>query len=181
MAARRPIATPGLTGGRNDVIALFVHATTPGTGETTLARSEYNFFHRFRIRYSEIDGQGIVFNAHYLTFYDTAITEYLRTLPYDYKLETGRTGIDFHTVRTVVEYTAPVYFDEQIDVCVKVGRIGRSSVRFDFEVHAKDVEDLRTTGEVIWVYTNQQTHNTEAVDDRLVDLIVAREGAAIRS
>ena len=37
----------------------------------------------FRVRYSEIDGQGVVFNAHYLTYFDTTITEYFRALGYD--------------------------------------------------------------------------------------------------
>lgn len=36
-----------------------------------MTRDQFSFFHPFRIRYSEIDGQGVVFNAHYLTFYDT--------------------------------------------------------------------------------------------------------------
>ncbi len=148
--------------------------------EQTLARADYQFFHRFRIRYSEIDGQGIVFNAHYLTFFDTAITEYMRTLPYDYKAETAKSGIDYHTVRTLVEYTAPAFFDEEIDVCVKVGRIGRSSIRFDFEVHGRDAEDLRTTGEVVWVYTDQKSHTTQPVDHRLAALMTARDGTDIR-
>ena len=143
-----------------------------------MARSDYKFFHRFRVRYSEIDGQGIVFNAHYLTYYDCAITEYFRTLPYDYKTETESAGIDFHTVRSLVEYSAPVSFDEEIDVCVKVGRIGRSSIRFDFEVHGKDADDLRTTGEIVWVYTNQTTHKTVRVPDHIRNMIAAADPQA---
>jgi len=42
---------------------------------SSLNREHYNFFHPFRVRYSEIDAQGIVFNAHYFTYFDTAITE----------------------------------------------------------------------------------------------------------
>ena len=41
-------------------------------------KQSYNFFYNFRIRYSEVDAQGIVFNAHYLTYFDCAITEYFR-------------------------------------------------------------------------------------------------------
>ncbi|MFT5508996.1 MAG: acyl-CoA thioester hydrolase [Hyphomicrobiaceae bacterium] len=146
-----------------------------------MARSDYKFFHRFRIRYSEIDGQGILYNAHYLTFFDQGITEYLRALPYDYKAETARTGHDFHTVKTLVEYAKPVEFDEEVDVCVKVGRIGRSSIRFDFEMHGRDAEDFRTSGEVVWVYTNQTTHKTAPVIEDLVARLVGLEGEGIRS
>lgn len=46
-----------------------------------MTRDQFSFFHPFRIRYSEIDGQGVVFNAHYLTFYDTTITEYFARSP----------------------------------------------------------------------------------------------------
>jgi acyl-CoA thioester hydrolase len=146
-----------------------------------MARDDYQFSYRLRVRYSEIDAQGIVFNAHYLTYFDTAITEYFRWLPYDYKGETQRSGHDFHTVKTRVEYAQPIEFDEEIDVCVRAGRIGRSSIRLDLEIHGAGRDDLRASGEVVWVYTNQATHKTEAVAAGLVDLLVAREGGAIRA
>ena len=51
-----------------------------------MSREQFNFHYSFRIRYSEVDAQGIVFNAHYLTFFDTAMTEYLRHINYDLSL-----------------------------------------------------------------------------------------------
>ena len=139
----------------------------------------------FRVRYSEIDAQAIVFNAHYLTYFDTAITEYLRWLPYDYKHELGKIGCDFHTVRALVEYKAPLSFDEEFDVFVQVGRVGRSSVRFDIEVHGRSParassrgQDLRATGDVVWVNTDQSTGQPEPVPDALSNLIAKRQGAA---
>ncbi len=42
--------------------------------------SDYYFSHPIRVRYSEIDGQKIVFNAHYSTYIDVAVTEYFRTV-----------------------------------------------------------------------------------------------------
>ena len=68
-----------------------------------MARSDYSFFFPFRVRYAEVDGQMIVFNAHYLTYFDTAITEFFRVLPYDYQGQVERTGEDYHTVKTLVE------------------------------------------------------------------------------
>jgi len=38
-----------------------------------MSREQFWFFHPFRVRYSEIDGQGVVFNAHFLTYFDTSI------------------------------------------------------------------------------------------------------------
>ena len=56
----------------------------------------------------EIDGQGVVFNAHYLTYFDTTITEYFRVLGYDQFADAKATGIDFHVVKSLIEYKAPV-------------------------------------------------------------------------
>ena len=140
-------------------------------------REEFWFHFPFRVRYSEVDAQAVVFNAHYLTYFDTAITEYFRALGYDYLGEVARTGIDFHTVKSVVEYKAPIRFDEDIEVCVRVARIGRSSIVLTLAIFAKSSEDLRATGEIIWVATDQKTHQSVAVTEDLRALIASREKA----
>lgn len=144
-----------------------------------MAKSDFSFAWPFRVRYSEVDGQKIVFNAHYLTYYDTAITEYFRALPYEYMGQVEHTGEDFHTVRTLVEYQQPIAFDEDIEVHVRVARLGRSSITFLLEIHPQGGDDLRATGEVVWVNTNQATHKSAPVPRELVDKIAALEGDAL--
>ena len=143
-----------------------------------MTRPDFRFFFPFRVRYSEIDGQGVVFNAHYLTWFDTAITEYFRALGYDYAVETKASGIDFHVVRALVEYKAPIPFDQEIDVGVRVGRVGTSSLRFDLGVFARGEDRLFATGEIVWVYTDQTTHQTVRVDDRMRAMIGALDPVA---
>jgi acyl-CoA thioester hydrolase len=138
------------------------------------SRREFPFFFPFRIRYSEIDGQSIVFNAHYLTYFDTTITEFMRWLGYDYAGEVKRTGLDFHTVKTLVEYKAPIFFDEEIEVGITAARIGRSSLTFALAIFGKGGEDLRATGEVVWVFTDQKTRATVPVPDKLRTLIAEK-------
>ncbi|SEC50183.1 acyl-CoA thioesterase [Bradyrhizobium erythrophlei] len=140
-------------------------------------REEFWFHFPFRVRYSEVDAQAVVFNAHYLTYFDTAITEYFRALGYDYLGEVARTGIDFHTVKSVVEYKAPIRFDEDIEVYVRVAKIGRSSIVLTLAIFAKGSDDLRATGEIIWVATDQKTHQSVAVTEDLRTLIASREKA----
>lgn len=144
-----------------------------------MARNQFRFSFPFRVRYSEIDGQRILFNAHYLTFFDTSITEYFRNLPYDYMGQVERTGTDFHTVRALVEFKAPVYFDEEIQVHVRVSRLGRSSMTFALEIHPADQEDLRATGEVVWVNADQSTHQSAPLPGQLRERIVAFEGGRL--
>ena len=141
-----------------------------------MERAGFSFFHPFRVRYSEIDAQGVVFNAHYLTYYDTAINEYFRALGIDLMAEAKATGIDFHTVRAVVEYKAPIRFDQEIEVGCRAARIGRSSLGFGLAIFGKGESPLLASGEIVWVNTDQRTHKAVAIGERLRGLLQQREG-----
>lgn len=140
-----------------------------------MQRSDFWFFHPFRVRYSEVDGQNVVFNAHYLTYFDTAITEYFRALDYDLFSDTQATGIDFHAVRAVVEFKAPILFDREIEVGVRVAKIGRSSVTFELGIFGKATTELCTSGEIVWVNTDQTTHQSVPVSASFRDMITRKE------
>ncbi|MEP6838978.1 MAG: thioesterase family protein [Bradyrhizobium sp.] len=140
-----------------------------------MSRTQFWFFHPFRVRYSEIDGQGVVFNAHYLTYFDTAITEYFRALGYDQYADSKTTGIDFHVVKSVIEYKAPILFDEEIEVGARVARIGNSSLVFELAIFLKGGDDALVTGEIIWVYTDQQSHRPVPISKPIRDLIATGE------
>ena len=140
-----------------------------------LHRSDFWFFYSLRVRYSEVDQQGVVFNAHYLTYFDVAITEYMRALNYDYRSQPERTGTDFHVVKSLVEYKAPIRFDEEIDVGVRTGRLGRTSVSFELAIFGKDGEELRSLGEIVWVNADQATHKAARIPPELEALIRMRE------
>jgi acyl-CoA thioester hydrolase len=140
-----------------------------------MSREQFWFFHPFRVRYSEIDGQGVVFNAHYLTYFDTTITEYFRALGYDQYADAKQTGEDFHVVKSVIEYKAPVRFDWELDVGARVARIGNSSLTFELAIFLKGGHEALVTGEIVWVNTNQQTHRPVAISKAIRERIAARE------
>jgi acyl-CoA thioester hydrolase len=140
-----------------------------------MSREQFWFFHPFRVRYSEIDGQGVVFNAHYLTWFDTTITEYFRALGYDQYADSRKTGIDFHVVKSLIEYKAPILFDWEIEVGARVARIGNSSLAFELAIFLKGGVDALVTGEIVWVYTSQQTHRPVSIPGSMRELIATRE------
>ncbi len=144
-----------------------------------MARSDFRFFHRLRIRYAEVDAQGVVFNAHYLTYFDVAHTEYMRAAGYDYKAEVARSGLDFHLVKSVVEYRKPLVFDQEVDVCVRAARIGRTSVTNLFEIHAADADDLLASGETVIVCADLATHRPVPVMPAFLDAMRRMEGEAL--
>jgi acyl-CoA thioester hydrolase len=141
-----------------------------------MAKSDFKFFFPFRVRCAETDFQGIVFNAHYLTYFDTAIYEYFRNLPYNFIEHSRQTGADFHTVKVLVEFYAPSHFDDKIEVHVRTGRIGRSSLTFLIEIFPGDGETTLAKGEVVWVNTEQKTQKSAQLPEELVIKLKGKEG-----
>ena len=140
-----------------------------------MSRDQFWFFYPFRVRYSEIDGQGVVFNAHYLTYFDTTITEYFRALGYDQYADAKQTGEDFHVVKSLIEFKAPVLFDWELDVGARTARIGNTSVTFELAIFRKGESDALVTGEIVWVYTDQKSHRPVAISKHIRNLIATRE------
>ena len=82
------------------------------------------FVHRIRVRYAEVDGQGVVFNAHWLTYCDDACTRFMDAMGF------GSIWIDefdVMLVKAVLEWSGPAAFDEWIDIAVTPARIGTKS------------------------------------------------------
>ncbi|MGH6914699.1 MAG: acyl-CoA thioesterase [Geminicoccales bacterium] len=129
------------------------------------------FRHRFRVRYSEVDFQGIVYVAHYVMYFDHGIHEWFRALPYDYTERRETTGTDFHTVRVVVEYRRPLRFDEEFAVEVRLGRIGRSSLTFETAIVVEGDDAPRAAGEAVWVCADQTTMRSAPLPEELRRLV----------
>jgi acyl-CoA thioester hydrolase len=94
------------------------------------------FVHRVRVRYAEVDGQGVVFNAHWLTYCDDACTRFMdelgfRTIWID--------EFDVMLVKAVLEWQGPARFDEWVDIAVRPARIGTKSfdLRYDASVDGR--------------------------------------------
>lgn len=143
-----------------------------------MAREQFSFAVPFRVRTSEVDYQGIAFNGHYLTWFDVALWEYFKALPWDLRAQVKETNTDFHTVKAVVEFKRPVRLDDDIEVHVRTARVGRSSVSFALEIHPPGTEDLIARGEVIWVNTDQAAHASAPVPEALRAKLEARDGHA---
>jgi len=117
-----------------------------------MPRADFTFVHTLRVRWAEADMQGVVFNGHYLTYFDVGITEYFRAL-FDGDLARLRDTFErVYVVKATVEYHAPARFDDVLDVCVRIARFGRSSLRVLFEIH-RGSEHL-ISGESVYVYAD---------------------------
>ncbi len=135
-----------------------------------MERNAFSFFHPLRVRYAEIDLQGVVFNAHYLTYFDTAITEFLRHSGYSYKSIFTDHGLDFHLVKATVEYLRPIAFDLVIEIGVCLSHIGTSSVVFTPAIFAQGQDECLSRGEIIWVCAKIGTYKSHPLPPDFVAL-----------
>ena len=139
-------------------------------------RSDFWFFWPTRVRYSEIDAQGVVFNGNYLAYFDTAITEYLRALPYRYTLGgDAASGTDFHIVKATVEYKAPIRFDDEIEVAVRTAKIGRTSIVVDLAICPKGGNVTLSAGEIVWVNTDMKAQTSAPLPEAMIAAVKKRE------
>ena len=134
-------------------------------------RSDFGFFHELRVRFAETDAQGIVFNGDYLTYFDAALYDYLRSLPFDYRDRPEQTGQDFRIVKIEVEFYKSSVFDEELQVGVRAERLGRTSISWGLGVFLKGDPKLRVYGKVVWVNTDVSTGKSTPLPDDLVGRI----------
>jgi len=90
------------------------------------------FVHHLRVRYHECDAQQCVFNSRYLEYLDVAMTEYFRSLGWDYR-DLVAAGCDPSLVHTSLFFRSPAWFDDELDIRVQTARVGTSSFELAFE------------------------------------------------
>jgi acyl-CoA thioester hydrolase len=82
--------------------------------------------HRLRVRYGECDVQGVVFNAHYLNYFDTSMTELWRAAYGSYQAMLDR-GVDMVLAEARVRFLRPARFDDELELAVVVTHLGQTS------------------------------------------------------
>ncbi|MFA7558780.1 MAG: thioesterase family protein, partial [Hydrogenophaga sp.] len=137
-------------------------------------RSDFRLFHRLRVRWAEVDMQKIVFNAHYLMYFDTAITDYWRALALPYEAAMHRLGGDLYVVKATVEYHASARVDDRLDVAIRCSRIGNSSLTFTGAIF-RDEQQL-ISSEIIYVFADPATQTSRPVPAALRDALLGYEG-----
>jgi acyl-CoA thioester hydrolase len=139
-----------------------------------MAREDFHHAMPLRVRWAEVDPQSIVFNAHYLTYCDICITEYWRAIGVRYPEDVLHAhGVDIYVVKSTLEYHASARFDDELVICGRMARIGRSSMTFHVEMYRGDQHLI--TGEVVYVCADPATQKSAPVPGAVRETIVGYE------
>ncbi len=98
----------------------------------------YPFSCRQRVRFGETDTQQVVYYANYLIYAEIGRSAYLRQIGIEYRRDFLARGIDFTIGEAQVRYCAPLRFDEEFDIKVRVGDVRHSSWTFEYAVDRAD-------------------------------------------
>ena len=100
------------------------------------------FVHHIRPRYAEVDAQGVVFNAHWLTYFDESQTRFFEALGLRPKVAFF-TDFDVMVVKAVIEWQGPAGFDDDVAIAVRVPRLGTASFDIEYTATCNDVARVR--------------------------------------
>ena len=139
-------------------------------------RQDFRFFHRLRVRWAEVDMQKIVFNAHYLMYFDTAVADYWRAIALPYESAMHRLEGDLYVKKATVEFNASARMDDRLDIGMKCARIGNSSMTFAGAIFRGD--DLLVTCELVYVFADPASQTSRPVPQPLRELLTGYEAGA---
>lgn len=138
-----------------------------------MKRSDFRFFHRLRVRWAEIDMQKIVFNGHYLTYIDTAVTAYWGRVALPYDTAFHILGGELYVKKATLEYHASALMDDDLSVGMKCSRLGKSSMVFEAGIFRGD--KLLISGELIYVFADPATQTSKPIPEALRNILLIFE------
>ncbi len=125
---------------------------------------KYKLFEPVRVRFAETDLQGHVFFGNYLVYFDEALTQYTNAIGFTYR-DFLNAGVDFFYIHSECDYKSRAFFEEVLNIHVRVGQIGNSSVTFEFQAIKARNDELVATGKIVAVVVDPQTKKSVHVPD----------------
>jgi acyl-CoA thioester hydrolase len=127
-------------------------------------RDAYVHFLPIQTRWEDNDVYGHVNNVVYYAYFDTAINHWL--------VHEG--GLDIHegesiglVVESMCHYLAPASYPEELEAGLSVGKLGRSSVRYDVAIFRRGTGDLCAHGHVVHVFVDRASRRPLPMPERL--------------
>ena len=134
----------------------------------------FKFHTPVRVRFNETDLQGHVNFGHYLFYFDIGVTDYLRAIGYSYdQMKTD--GVDMVYLESRARYLSSAYFDETLNIHTRIGHIGNTSARFEFQAFAAKDGRAVAEGAITVVMIEHGTRNKMSVPVRLREAVTRFE------
>lgn len=133
-------------------------------------RGDYKYLQPVTTRWHDNDIYGHVNNVTYYSYFDSAVNTYL--------IEQG--GLDIHegnvvgfVVSSSCDYFASIAFPERIEIGLRVGKLGNSSVQYELAVFKDGVEEACAAGRFVHVFVDRASNRPVSIPEPLRSALAA--------
>ena len=127
-------------------------------------RGDYRHFQPITTRWHDNDIYGHVNNVVYYSYFDSAVNTYL--------IESG--GLDIHAgevvgfvVSSSCDYFASITFPECIEIGLRVGKLGNSSVQYELAIFKLGEEQACAAGRFVHVFVDRESNRPVGIPESL--------------
>lgn len=141
-----------------------------------MQREDFRALERLEVRWSEVDAQKVVFNAHYLSYADIALSNYWRRMALPYEASFASLGGELFARKATTHFHASARYGDVLDVGIRC--VGQGNTSLQFEVGIFRGLKLLNAVELVYVFVDTKVHQPLALPQELRDLITAYESGA---
>ena len=134
-------------------------------------RSDCVFFCPIRVRYGEVDQQGIVYNGNYVAYTDQAMLEFFRSKGYPYRDLAKKYDSGVCHKKSTYEFRASAYEDDLLEVGIAGVRVGNKSFTMCFEVYRQGEDELLMRCESVYVGYDVETRTSRPITPLMRSLL----------
>lgn len=134
-------------------------------------KTDFKFSYPLRVRFSEVDSHGHVFNAHYLNYFDLAISEFCRHFDFLNSRHFDNQKPVFYVSETHTKFYQSIFFDQTIEIYVAIDEIRTRALSFKIEIYSEGDETLLTEGKVVWVNIDSTSRSKKSFTDAFLEYV----------
>ncbi len=109
-----------------------------------------------KIRYSDCDPQGIVFNGNYARYWDDAATDWFEELGFGGE-ELGGIGADVVTARFEIDFLTSARLGDVLETTVAVEKLGNTSMTLKLTTRRLSDGEVVVKGRQVQVFVDPET------------------------
>jgi len=126
-----------------------------------------------KVRYSDTDAQGHVFNVNYFRYFDDAITDYMEAAMGG---DHAAAGYEIVLAHAECDFAASARLGEKLTTEVRVERLGRTSLTFVLTVTEGEAARPICRGKEVYVVVDPKTFAPMEVPPSLREAVARLEG-----
>lgn len=134
-------------------------------------RRDCIFFCPIRVRFGEVDRQGIVYNGCYVAYTDLAFEEFLRSKGYSYRELAEKHDSEVCHKKATYEFVSSAYEGDMLEVGISKIKIGRKSFTIQYEIYREGEDDLILLCESVYVGYDVENRTSRPITELMRSLL----------